>query len=139
MTGGPPTILVVDDEPRALQTLRRVLDEDFRVLTANDAEEAIAVLETEFVQVVLSDQRMPGTTGVELLRRVRTRWPDVVRLIISGYTDPADMMSAINDAGIYQFVHILAARRAAAYGEACCGAASTSAAERTAQPRTALR
>ncbi|ABI57354.1 sigma-54-dependent transcriptional regulator [Alkalilimnicola ehrlichii MLHE-1] len=105
MTGGPPTILVVDDEPRALQTLRRVLDEDFRVLTANDAEEAIAVLETEFVQVVLSDQRMPGTTGVELLRRVRTRWPDVVRLIISGYTDPADMMSAINDAGIYQFVH----------------------------------
>ncbi|KAB2838037.1 MAG: sigma-54-dependent Fis family transcriptional regulator, partial [Burkholderiales bacterium] len=84
---------------------RRTLEEEFRVVVAASAEDALRVLESEFVQVVLSDQRMPNMSGVEFLRRVREQWPDAIRMIISGYTDPADIIAAVNDAGIYQFIH----------------------------------
>ncbi|CAG1012137.1 partial Hydrogenase transcriptional regulatory protein hupR1, partial [Burkholderiales bacterium] len=98
-----PLVLIVDDEQRSLETLRRTLEEEFRVVVAASAEDALRVLESEFVQVVLSDQRMPNMSGVEFLRRVREQWPDAIRMIISGYTDPADIIAAVNDAGIYQF------------------------------------
>ncbi len=100
-----PLVLVVDDEQRSLEALRRTLEEEFRVVMAASAEDALRVLESEFVQVVLSDQRMPNMSGVEFLRQVRAQWPDVIRVIISGYTDPADIIAAVNDAGIYQFIH----------------------------------
>lgn len=100
-----PLVLIVDDEQRSLETLRRTLEEEFRVVVAACAEDALRVLESEFVQVVLSDQRMPNMSGVEFLRRVREQWPDAIRMIISGYTDPADIIAAVNDAGIYQFIH----------------------------------
>jgi len=94
----PLTVLVVDDEQRSLETLRRTLEEDFTVLTAPSAEEGELVMGREFVHIVLSDQRMPGTSGVEFLRRVRAQWPDTVRLILSGYTEAEDIISGINDA-----------------------------------------
>jgi two-component system response regulator HupR/HoxA len=100
----PLTVLVVDDELRSLETLRRTLDEDFTVLTASSAEEGELIMGREFVQIVLSDQRMPGIQGVEFLRRVRAQWPDTVRLILSGYTDAEDIISGINDAGIWQYL-----------------------------------
>lgn len=99
-----PTVLVVDDEPRSLETLRRTLEETFTVLTAGGAEEAFAQLEREFVQIVLCDQRMPGMSGVELLKEVRHRWPDTVRIILSGYTDAEDIIAGINEAGIWQYL-----------------------------------
>ena len=99
-----PGILIVDDEPLSLQTLERTLDDEFEVFTANNAAEADAVLDTERIQAIFADQRMPGETGVGFLARVRERWPDVVRMIISGYTDPDDIIDGINRAGIYQFV-----------------------------------
>jgi two-component system response regulator HupR/HoxA len=99
-----PGILVVDDELRSQEALRRTLEEEFDVLTAGNAEEALAVMTREMVQVILCDQRMPGMSGVEFLKQVREQWPEVVRLIISGYTDAEDIISSINDAGIYQFV-----------------------------------
>jgi two-component system response regulator HupR/HoxA len=97
-------ILVIDDEARSLQTLRRVLDEDFTVLTAAGAIEAEAILQRETPAVILCDQRMPGQSGVEFLQLVRNTWPDPVRMIISGYTDSEDILAAINDAGIYRFI-----------------------------------
>jgi len=100
----PLTVLVVDDEPRSLETLRRTLEEDFTVLTASSAEEGEVVMGREFVHVVVSDQRMPGTSGVEFLRRVRAQWPDTVRLILSGYSEAEDIISGINDAGIWQYL-----------------------------------
>ena len=100
----PLTVLVVDDEPRSLETLRRTLEEDFTVFTAASAEEGEAVMAREFVHIVLSDQRMPGTQGVEFLRRVRSQWPDTVRLILSGYTDAEDIIAGINHAGIWQYL-----------------------------------
>ena len=74
-----PTVLVVDDEPRSRESLRRVLDEDFGVLLAGSADEARALLEAQAVAVILCDQRMPGLSGIEFLKEVRERWPDVVR------------------------------------------------------------
>jgi len=104
MTSPQPTILLVDDEPHSLSAMRMALEDEFDCLTAADAEAALAKMEEEWVQVVICDQRMPGRTGVEFLTELRDRWPDVVRIIITGYTDPAAMAQAINDAGIHQFI-----------------------------------
>ncbi|ANQ86973.1 sigma-54-dependent transcriptional regulator [Azoarcus olearius] len=99
-----PSILVVDDEIRSQEALRRTLEEDFEVFTASGADDAIAILEREWIQIVLCDQRMPGSSGVALLRQVRERWPEAVRIIISGYTDSEDIIAGINEAGIYQYL-----------------------------------
>lgn len=97
-------ILIIDDEIRSQEALRRTLEEEFNVLTVSSALEGFAVMERETVQVILCDQRMPETTGVEFLKEVRERWPDVVRIIISGYTEINDIIAGINHAGIYQYV-----------------------------------
>lgn len=99
-----PVILCVDDEVRSLQTLERTLDEEFDVLCASSAEEALTLLESNVVQAILCDQRMPGKTGVELLTEVRERWPEPARLILSGYTDSDDIIRGLNDAGILQYI-----------------------------------
>lgn len=99
-----PTILIVDDEQRSLEALERILEDSFDVHTATSAEEAEAVLDREWVQVILCDQRMPHVSGVEFLKAVRERWPEVVRMIISGYTDSEDIIRSVNEAGIYQYV-----------------------------------
>jgi two-component system, NtrC family, response regulator HupR/HoxA len=100
----PGTILVVDDEVRSIEAIRRVLADEFEVIGVRDAVEAEAVLAGEMVQVILCDQRMPGETGVSFLKRARDQWPDPVRLIISGYMDSEDIIAGINEAGIYQFI-----------------------------------
>jgi two-component system, NtrC family, response regulator HupR/HoxA len=99
-----PTVLVVDDEVRSQDALRRTLDEDFTVFTASSAEEARGLLERQAVSVILCDQRMPGMTGVNFLKEVREQWPDTVRIVISGYTDSEDIIAGINEAGIYQYI-----------------------------------
>ncbi|MCC5992969.1 MAG: sigma-54-dependent Fis family transcriptional regulator [Rhodobacteraceae bacterium] len=105
MTRSPrPSILLVDDEPHSLASMRMALEDDFDILTADSAEQAVMLLQDEWVQVIFCDQRMPGRTGVQLLTEVRERWPEIVRIIVTGYTDPGDMADAINDAGIYQFL-----------------------------------
>ncbi|WP_444452410.1 sigma-54-dependent transcriptional regulator [Rhodobacter capsulatus] len=104
MSASTPAILLVDDEPHSLAAMKLALEDDFDVLTAQGAEAAIAILEEEWVQVIICDQRMPGRTGVDFLTEVRERWPETVRIIITGYTDSASMMAAINDAGIHQFL-----------------------------------
>ena len=99
-----PTVLCVDDEIRSLETLERTLDEEFDVLTACSADEALKILADNRVEAILCDQRMPGTTGVELLTEVRQRWPEPARLILSGYTDSEDIIRGLNEAGIYQYI-----------------------------------
>lgn len=102
--GDLPVVLLVDDEVRSLDALRRTLDEDFHILSAASAEQALKQLEQHEVAVILCDQRMPEQTGVEFLKEVRERWPDCVRIVISGYTDSEDIIAGINDAGIYQYI-----------------------------------
>ena len=106
MTASLPTVLVVDDELRSLEALRRTLEEDFTVFTAPDADTALAILEREgaAIHLVLCDQRMPGTSGVALLKEVRQRWPDAVRIVLSGYSEAEDIIAGINEAGIYQYL-----------------------------------
>jgi two-component system response regulator HupR/HoxA len=103
-TADMPVVLLVDDEVRSLDAMRRTLDEDFRILTADSADAARELLTRQEVAVILCDQRMPGLTGVEFLKEVRERWPDTVRIVISGYTDSEDIIKGINDAGIYQYI-----------------------------------
>jgi two-component system response regulator HupR/HoxA len=103
-----PAVLVVDDEVRSQEALRRTLEEDFDVLCASSAAEGMEILEREMstaaVRIVLCDQRMPGMTGVQFLKEVRHRWPDVVRIILSGYTDAEDIITGVNEAGIWQYL-----------------------------------
>lgn len=99
-----PTILLVDDEPHSLASMTMALEDEFDLLTAADADEAMSLMQEHWVQAIFCDQRMPGRSGVEFLTDVRERWPECVRIIITGYTDTADMIGAINDAGIYQFL-----------------------------------
>ncbi len=104
MTASLPTVLVIDDEARSLETLHRVLCEDFDVKTAQNVTEATAILERDWIQIILCDQRMPDKSGVDFLTEVRDRWPEIIRIIISGYTDTEDVIRGINQAGIFQYI-----------------------------------
>lgn len=99
-----PTILVVDDEPRSLEALRRILEDEFDVLTAENAADASHLLANRNIQLILCDQRMPDRSGVEFLKFVKASWPEVIRMIISGYTDAHDIIDGINEAGIFQYI-----------------------------------
>ncbi len=97
-------ILVVDDEQRSVEAIRRTLEDDFEVFTATSGVEALSILENQWIQLILCDQRMPGMTGVEVLSEARRRWPEVMRVVITGYTDPNDIIDLVNKAGIYHFI-----------------------------------
>ena len=97
-------VLIVDDELRSRESLNRVLSEEFDVLCAANAREAEAILAGDLVQVILCDQRMPGESGVDFLRRARETWPDPVRMIISGFSESEDIIAGVNEAGIYQYI-----------------------------------
>ena len=97
-------LLLVDDEPNILKALKRLLRWDgYRILSATSAEEGLNLLERHKVNVIISDQRMPQMTGVEFLSRVRERYPDTVRIILSAYSDFSVASSAINEGAIYKF------------------------------------
>jgi response regulator RpfG family c-di-GMP phosphodiesterase len=102
----PWTVLCVDDEPSILSALRRVLRaEGCRLLTANGGEEALSLLATEPVDVVVSDMRMPGMNGAELLTKVRENWPHTARILLTGYADMDATIAAINNGQIYRYIH----------------------------------
>jgi two-component system response regulator HupR/HoxA len=98
------TVLVVDDEPRVLDALEAILAAEFRVLRAEGGEQALGVLRGAEVAVIVTDYRMPGMTGVELLRRSQDVAPDAVRIVLTAYTDVDNLMEAINTGRIYHFV-----------------------------------
>jgi adenylate cyclase len=98
------TVLVVDDEPRVLDSLEALLAMDHRVLRAERGEAALRLLETEPVAVVISDQRMPSMLGTELLARARDVSPDTVRILLTAFTDVDALMESINAANIYHFL-----------------------------------
>ncbi|WP_284617953.1 EAL domain-containing protein [Aquabacterium humicola] len=99
------TLLLVDDEENILAALRRLLRaEGWLVLSATSAEQALQLMARHEVDVILSDQRMPGMTGVELLRRAKALYPDTIRLVLSGYTELQSITDAINEGAIYKFL-----------------------------------
>ncbi|MBL0062978.1 MAG: response regulator [bacterium] len=102
---GNSTVLFVDDEPFVLDALKRVFqDQGYRLLFANSAHEAIRHMEQQEIQLVVSDFRMPQMDGCELFQIVSERWPDTIRIILSGYADIKAVVSAINEGQIYKFV-----------------------------------
>ncbi|MDB5814068.1 MAG: histidine kinase [Rhodocyclales bacterium] len=99
------TLLLVDDEDNIISALRRLLRRDgYRILTANGGEAGLQVLEHEHVDVIVSDQRMPGMTGTEFLSRAREKWPQTIRIVLSGYTELGSVTSAINEGSVYKFL-----------------------------------
>jgi two-component system, NtrC family, response regulator HupR/HoxA len=98
------TVLIVDDEPRVLDALEAILAAEFRVLRASGGEAAKEILGQEDVAVVITDHRMPGMTGVELLRHSQTLAPDAMRIVLTAYADVESLREAINTGGIHHFI-----------------------------------
>lgn len=99
------TLLLVDDEQNILSALKRLLRRDgYQILTANSAQEGLEVLAKNKVDVILSDQRMPGMNGVEFLRTAKITYPDTVRIVLSGYTELQSVTDAINEGAVYRFL-----------------------------------
>ena len=101
---GKPRVLFVDDDERILNGLRTLFRQDYNVATASGGEAALEIVNRGGIHVVVSDQRMPGMMGVELLRKVRTAAPNAVRLLLTGYTDLASLVGSINEGEIFRFV-----------------------------------
>jgi response regulator RpfG family c-di-GMP phosphodiesterase len=97
-------ILLVDDEIAILDGLRRQLRKKFTVHTANSGAEALELLESEQVAVVVSDMRMPQMDGATFLSRVRSLYPNVVRILLTGQSDTQAAITAVNEGQIYRFL-----------------------------------
>ncbi|MDE0884710.1 MAG: ATP-binding protein [Myxococcota bacterium] len=97
-------ILYVDDEPDNLRVFELTFRREFTVLTASSAEEGMEILNANPIAVVLSDQRMPGVTGVEFLARARSLDPRVIRMLVTAYGDVEILGNAINDGSIYRYI-----------------------------------
>lgn len=103
---GSPRILIVDDEEAILETLTFTFMDHYEVLTTPDPKAALSLLEAnQPVAVIITDQRMPGMTGVELLKRVYESFPETVRIILTGFADSEATIKAINDGHIYGYVN----------------------------------
>lgn len=99
------TLLLVDDEEHVLASLKRLLRRDGHVIvTAASAAEGLQRLAENEVDVIVSDQRMPGMTGVEFLRRAKELYPNTIRMVLSGYTELQSIIDAINEGAIYKFL-----------------------------------
>ena len=103
----PPTkhcLLIVDDEPDVCDSVQALLRREFRVLKANSAQEGFQIMQQEEVHIIMTDQRMPQITGVELLTRVKSKNPQAVRMLFTGYADLESIIAAINQGHVFQFL-----------------------------------
>lgn len=101
-----PKVLYVDDEPRSLKCFRKILSQDFDIFTACSATEAIEVLESHGsdIGILVTDQRMPKTTGVDLIRHTRSEWPHIVPLLVTAYVDIDAAVAAINEGRVFKYI-----------------------------------
>jgi CheY-like chemotaxis protein len=100
-----PRILVVDDEEAILETMTFTFQDDYEVLTALDASRALELMDAHApIAAVITDQRMPDCTGVELLKQIHERCPETVRIMLTGFSDSEDTIRAINDGHVYAYV-----------------------------------
>jgi len=99
------TLLLVDDEPNIVGSLRKVFrQQSYRILSATSGAEAIEIMEKEAVQLVISDYRMPLMTGSELLTLIRSRWPDTIRIMLTGFADTQSIMAAVKENSVFKFM-----------------------------------
>lgn len=99
------TLLFVDDEENVLHALRRIfLDENYEILTATSGEDALKIMENTVVHLIISDHKMPGMLGSELLREIKNRWPETIRIMLTGHADIQAIMGAVNEGAVYKFI-----------------------------------
>ncbi len=100
-----PRIVVVDDEEAILETMSFTFMDEYEVLTTTDAHEALRLVgENQPVHVVITDQRMPGMTGVELLKAVYEQYPETMRIMLTGFADGDATLKAINEGHVYAYI-----------------------------------
>lgn len=99
-----PKVLYIDDDEDNLTVFKITFRQYYQIFTALGAEQARQVLQNEPVQIIITDQRMPGTTGTDFLRSVIPEHPEIVRMVITGFSDVGAVITAINDAGVYRYI-----------------------------------
>ena len=102
----PCIVLAVDDEIENLNAIERVLsrDSEFKIIKAVDPESALKIIQNEPVNMILTDQRMPGMTGIDLLNRSMEYAPDAIRMIVTAYTETKEILDAINLGHVYGYI-----------------------------------
>ena len=101
-----PVVLYIDDEESNLRVFKNSFRRDFKVYVATSAEAGKEILDQIEVDVIITDQRMPGKTGLELLKEIHEMYPDIPphRLMVSGYAAPKDISIAYEDYGLFKFI-----------------------------------
>ena len=97
-------ILVVDDEPHNVESLRRTFRREYNVFAANGGEEGLSIVQQREIALIITDQRMPGMTGIELLERTMEVHPRAIRIILTAFTDVDALIGAINTGGVYRYI-----------------------------------
>ena len=97
-------VLYIDDEPHNLTAFKAAFRRDFTVLLANSAKEAHKIIEENDIHIILSDQRMPVTTGIEFFESIIETHPEPIRILITGYTDIDAVIDSINRGQVYKYL-----------------------------------
>lgn len=98
------SLLVVDDEPGIVETVYHMLRLDYDVYTATSAAEAFEVMSAHEIHIVMTDQRMPFMTGVELLAKIKGKYPDAIRILFTGFADIDAVIAAINQGNVFRYL-----------------------------------
>jgi DNA-binding NtrC family response regulator len=99
------SILIVDDDKCILNSLKRLfVDEKYVLYTAQSGEEGLEILAREKIDLIISDQKMPVMNGLEFLEKTVEKYPDVIRIILTGYAELSDAIRAVNSGCIYKFI-----------------------------------
>jgi signal transduction histidine kinase len=97
-------LLVIDDEEEIVKALYRQFRRDYNVYVAHSAEEGYRIVTETPIQVIISDQRMPTMTGAEFFSRIKSEYPDAIRLLLTGYADIDAVVAAINDGNVFRYI-----------------------------------
>lgn len=97
-------ILLVDDEPRILESLEELLRDRYEIFTASGGEEAMRLFAEHHPELVLCDQRMPGETGIDVLSRIKEAEPGTIRILVTGYSDIEVVIRALNEQILHRYI-----------------------------------
>ena len=101
----PYKVLLVDDEPNVLKALKRIFhQENYEIFIAGSGSEALEVLKIEPCQLMITDYMMPGMNGTDLLRNVKDKYPDIIRIMLTGHADTTAVMGAVKEGAVYKFI-----------------------------------
>lgn len=103
-TPDKPCLLVVDDEPEVCDSVSHLLYRNYRVLRAHSAAEAVELLSQHAVEIIMTDQRMPEITGIEMLQKIKSQYPEAIRILFTGYADLNSVIAAINQGHVYRYL-----------------------------------